>query len=51
MRQRGWTIDADGAWGPQTEKVVRAFQAEKHLTVDGKVGAKTWAAAWSEPVT
>jgi peptidoglycan hydrolase-like protein with peptidoglycan-binding domain len=30
---------------------VRAFQAEKGLTVDGLVGLGTWNAAWTAPVT
>lgn len=51
MRRRGWTITADGLYGPATAKVVRQFQAQKGLTVDGRIGPATWAAAWSEPVT
>lgn len=51
MRVRGWSIGVDGLFGPQTESVVRRFQTEKHLGVDGVIGAKTWAAAWSTPVT
>jgi peptidoglycan hydrolase-like protein with peptidoglycan-binding domain len=51
MHARGWDIDVDGVWGPQTEKVTRQFQKEKGLTVDGKVGPKTWAEAWTAPVT
>lgn len=31
----------DGLFGKDTEKAVKAFQAEKKLTVDGKVGRKT----------
>lgn len=56
MIKRGWTHlkahgGADGLFGNATEKVVRQFQAEKGLVVDGLVGPKTWAAAWEEPVT
>jgi len=51
MAQRGWDITVDGAFGPQSEGVARAFQAEKGLTVDGLVGRQTWAAAWTAPVT
>lgn len=51
MRSRGWKIDVDGLYGPNTEKVVRAFQKEKHLVVDGKIGPATWAAAWTASVT
>ncbi len=51
MAQRGWSITVDGAFGPQSERVARAFQQEKGLQVDGVVGPATWAAAWTAPVT
>ena len=59
MRDRGWTITVDGYDGlnqlpvnqGQMPAVVAAFQAEKGLTVDHLVGPKTWAAAWTAPVT
>ena len=51
MAYRGWKITPDGLWGDETERVCRAFQAEKGLVVDGKVGAKTWAMAWTAPIT
>lgn len=34
----------DSVFGPETERAVRAFQAENNLTVDGIVGANTWRA-------
>lgn len=52
MLERGWKGigKADGLYGSKTAKVARQFQKSKGLTVDGKIGAKTWAAAWEEPV-
>lgn len=51
MADRGWTITADGMYGPQTADVCCRFQGEKRLTVDGLIGPATWRAAWSAPVT
>ena len=51
MAQRGWRIDADGVFGPDTLRVVKAFQQEKRLGVDGEIGPITWRAAWAQPVT
>lgn len=51
MAGRGWTISADGRFGPESERVARSFQAEKGLDIDGKVGTSTWAATWTAPVT
>ena len=48
LQARGWRLAADGVYGPATESVVRSFQTEKHLQVDGVVGPKTWAAIWSD---
>uniref|UniRef100_UPI002AD232AC peptidoglycan-binding domain-containing protein n=1 Tax=Frankia sp. Cr1 TaxID=3073931 RepID=UPI002AD232AC len=51
MRARGWAIDVDGQFGPRTATVTWAFQAEKGLAVDGRVGPVTWAAAWTAALT
>lgn len=49
--QRGWELDADGEFGPVTDRVVRGFQQDKGLEVDGEVGPRTWSALWTTPVT
>lgn len=46
MKKRGWTIDVDGRYGPQTEKVATQFKKNKKLGNDGRIGPVTWAAAW-----
>lgn len=51
MHSRGWEIAVDGDWGPQTKKVVLAFQGEKGLSKDGELGAITWRTAWTAKVT
>lgn len=51
MKQRGWAIEVDGRYGPNTAKIVKQFQKEKRITVDGFIGKQTWEAAWSKPVT
>lgn len=51
MADRGWTITADGLYGPESAGVAGQFQAEKGLAVDELIGAETWGAAWTEPVT
>lgn len=43
----GWGFDcgiADGIFGGNTEKAVKALQKANGLTVDGIIGAKTWTA-------
>jgi peptidoglycan hydrolase-like protein with peptidoglycan-binding domain len=51
LKDRGWSLGVDGSYGPSTESVVRAFQKDKGLHVDGVVGPRTWAALWTAPVT
>lgn len=51
MRARGWTISVDGAYGPQTESVIRAFQQEKGIGNDGIVGPITWRKMWTAKIT
>jgi len=39
----GKPLPVGGHFGPMTDKVVRSFQKQHHLEVDGKVGPLTWA--------
>jgi hypothetical protein len=49
MKKRGWRVDADGAFGSGSERVLRAFQDEKGMMVDGVLGPLSWRAAWTAP--
>lgn len=44
LRGLGYKIAADGDFGLKTERAVKDFQARHHLSVDGVVGPKSWAA-------
>jgi len=39
----GYSVTADGKYGPLTEAAVTAFQKANHLTADGIAGPKTLA--------
>lgn len=51
MASRGWPLTVDGSYGHQSREICIKFQQEKGLTADGIVGAQTWDAAWSAPVS
>lgn len=51
LKDRGWRIKVDGDHGPNTTSILRAFQQEKRLGVDGVGGRNTWRALWTAPVT
>jgi len=44
----GYELDVDGAYGPQTRNVTRAFQRDQGITVDGIVGPESWGAAFAK---
>lgn len=56
MRDRGWDLIPDGAYGPRSREVCLAFQRDSTahgwpLDDDGIVGAATWRAAFERPVS
>ncbi|MGI8808826.1 MAG: glycoside hydrolase family protein [Acidimicrobiales bacterium] len=51
LKERGWRIVVDARFGPKTDAVVRKYQGEKALVVDGCIGPTTWRSMWTVPVT
>ncbi len=51
LAERGWRIEATGKFNAATEQIVRAFQREKRLHVDGVVGKNTWRLIWEADIT
>lgn len=43
LKFHGLSLDVDGDFGSDTEKKVKEFQTAAKITVDGEVGAETWA--------
>ena len=43
LRKLGYSIKIDGYFGSQTNRVVRMFQKDRDLEVDGIIGSITWA--------
>jgi len=46
MCERGWPIDQDGEYGPQSRKACLALQRQLGLVPDGIVGLTTWQATF-----
>lgn len=44
LKAKGYSIVVDGYYGPQTGSVIRRFQSDNNLVVDGIVGRQTQAA-------
>jgi hypothetical protein len=56
MRDRGWDLIPDGAYGPRSAEVCRLFQLDSTangwpLAADAIVGPATWRAAFERPVS
>lgn len=42
LANKGYSLSADGVFGPITQNAVRSFQSSQGITVDGVVGPVTW---------
>lgn len=61
LSRRGWSIGKgrrwlprygnDGRYGDEYRALIKAFQADQGLKVDGLLGPKTWNAAYRNPIT
>ncbi|MCC5580571.1 N-acetylmuramoyl-L-alanine amidase [Microtetraspora sp. AC03309] len=47
LARRGWTIDVDGIYGPQSLAVCRGYQRATGLKATGQVDEQTWDMTWS----
>lgn len=47
MITRGFNLDGDGVYGPQSKSACLAFQRDQGLVADGIVGRVTWAATFA----
>jgi N-acetylmuramoyl-L-alanine amidase len=44
LNAKGALLEADGSFGPATDKALREFQESRDLDIDGFCGAETWTA-------
>lgn len=54
MAARGWPIEVDGYFGPQSAAIAKKFAAEKRIrltVLPGEVDKAVWDAAWTLPVS
>jgi peptidoglycan/xylan/chitin deacetylase (PgdA/CDA1 family)/peptidoglycan hydrolase-like protein with peptidoglycan-binding domain len=42
LANKGYSLSADGVFGPMTQNAVRSFQSSQGITADGIVGTVTW---------
>lgn len=42
LKEHGWHIETDGIWGPHSKSILRQFQQDKGLSVDGIRGPQSW---------
>ena len=42
LTNKGYSLSADGVFGPLTQSAVKSFQSSQGITVDGIVGPVTW---------
>jgi lysozyme len=47
IKERGYIIDCDGVYGPQSKAACIAFQRDHGLVADGIVGRATWSATFA----
>lgn len=46
LRSHGWHIELDGIWGAHSRSILRQFQQDKGLAVDGLRGPSSWTALY-----
>lgn len=51
LRERGWSVAKGDRYDQALADVIRQFQREKKIGVDGLTGPQTWRFLWEAPVT